>query len=193
MSKIFLLLGHPDTTSYNGFIANSLEIALKKAGHEVRRQNIGDLKFDPILHHGYKRIQTTEPDIKKTQDNILWCNDWIILYPLWFGNVPALLKGLFDRTMLPGFAFHYHPDGKGWDKKLTGRTTHLISTCNAPSIFTRWIFGNSDFKVLQKGLFEFCGMRSGLSFRLNNIEHTSNDKRKAFAKQTVKKIIEALD
>ncbi len=62
--RIFILLGHPDsgTEPVSRTLADTYEAAARAAGHEVRRMNIFDLTFDPVLHKGYRAIQELEPD-----------------------------------------------------------------------------------------------------------------------------------
>ena len=62
--KIYLLLAHPDSESYCGALAAAFEKGAVQDGHEVRRQNLGDMKFDPILWKGYKKDQPIEFDLK---------------------------------------------------------------------------------------------------------------------------------
>ena len=61
--KIHIIVGHPNTASLSGHIADVYELAARQAGHEVRRTNLGDIRFDPILHKGYREMQKLEPDI----------------------------------------------------------------------------------------------------------------------------------
>lgn len=61
--RIYILLAHPDSDSFNGRLANAYEKKAKEKGHDVRRQNLGALHFDPILWKGYKVIQELEPDL----------------------------------------------------------------------------------------------------------------------------------
>lgn len=64
--KITILVGHPDNgTTMTSEFALLYETAAQKAGHEVRKIHLGDMRFDPILHKGYKTIQELEPDVKK--------------------------------------------------------------------------------------------------------------------------------
>src|SRR5574337_574312 len=110
--KILLLLGHPDTTdTRSGQLALLYETAAKRSGHEVRRFNLGAMRFDPILHKGYKTIQELEPDLKAFQDALRWCDHFVVIYPNWWGTMPALLKGLFDRAWLPGTCFNFYKTG----------------------------------------------------------------------------------
>ena len=126
--KIYILMGNPNKDGTLGAaLADTYEAAAKAAGHEVRRSNVGDLQFDPILHKGYRAIQELEPDLKQVQEDIKWADHFVLVYPLWWSSAPSLLKGLIDRMWLPGFAFRFikGPDGKatvGWHRLLKGKT-----------------------------------------------------------------------
>ena len=58
---------------------------------------LGDLRFDPVLREGYQQVQALEPDLLQAQANILWAEHLVLVYPIWWGGIPALLKGFFDR------------------------------------------------------------------------------------------------
>lgn len=141
--KIYILMGNPDK---DGTLSNELadvyEQEAKTAGHEVRRANISDVQFDPILHKGYKVIQELEPDLKKMQDDMRWADHLVLVYPLWWSATPAMLKGLFDRLWLPGFAFHFWKNGLGWDRLLKGKTARVISLSKMPPLFIRFTMGD---------------------------------------------------
>lgn len=157
--RIYLLLGHPDTSSFDGALTDAYEEAALAAGHEVRRHNAGDLHFDPVLHHGYNEIQDLEPDLLAAQQNIAWCEHWVLVYPVWWGSVPAILKGFFDRALTPGFAFHYHETDPMWDALLKGRSAQIITTSDAPNLWTLFAYRNSDLGTVKNAVLEFCGIR----------------------------------
>ena len=157
--KIFVLLGHPDKETLSGELADVYEREARKAGHDVRRSNIGDLQFDPILHKGYKVIQEYEADIKAVQDNISWCEHLVIVHPNWWGGMPAIFKGFWDRAYMPRFAFKMHKNKFGWDKLLTGRTARVIILCGNPP-FLDWLAFGDYSASLKRSLLEFSGIKT---------------------------------
>ncbi|MDJ0595791.1 MAG: NAD(P)H-dependent oxidoreductase [Pleurocapsa sp. MO_226.B13] len=138
--NILVILGHPDKNSFCGALARTYIESARATNSEVRELQLSELKFNPTLWKGYNRIQELEPDLVKAQELIQWSNHMVFVYPNWWGTMPALMKGFFDRVFLPGFAFDYRDNSPLWDKLLSGRTAHLIVTMDTPSWYYRWIF-----------------------------------------------------
>lgn len=156
--KYYLLLGNPDSDSYNNALLEAYAERAKSLGHEVRIQKLGEMKFEPILHHGYKEIQALEPDLIKAQDNIKWCEKWVIFYPIWWGSIPAILKGFLDRALTPGFGYKYRDNSPWWDAYLKGRSAQIVTTSDAPTFWIWWQYNNSDKAMMEKAVLKFCGI-----------------------------------
>jgi len=184
--KIYILLGHPDKETLSGHYADVYEEAARDAGHEVRRSNIGDLNFDPILHQGYKVIQELEPDLKHVQENLKWADHFVLVYPVWWSATPALLKGLFDRIWLPGFCFrmkkhrtwHSFP---GWEKFMKGKTARVISLSNMRPWLIRLLFGDFTNETSRATL-GFVGYRVRRT-EIGNAEKLSSKKKESWRKR----------
>ena len=168
-------MGHPLTESLNGFIADEYEHEAVLRGHEVRVQKLGQMQFDPVLREGYKSIQALEPDLIQAQENLKWCNHWVLIYPVWWGSVPALLKGFLDRTLHPGFAFQSRKKGIGWDKLLKGRTAEIIATSDAPSFWLRFAYLSSDFTTLRNATLRYCGFSPVRTRRIDRVKFKTED------------------
>ena len=184
MKKIFILLGHPDSgDTFCKSLADSYEKGARDAGHEVRRVNIADMQFDPILHKGYKVIQQLEPDLVTFQENIKWCEHFVVIYPTWWTNTPALLKGLFDRAWISGFAFKFKPSGL-WDKLLVGRSARVITTMGAPAIFERILFGKIT-RTISNNILGFAGFKVSNTW-IGNAEKMKIDRRQKWLEKIEK-------
>ncbi|MBW8361351.1 MAG: NAD(P)H-dependent oxidoreductase [Kaistella sp.] len=184
--KIYILLGHPDSETFNGEIMETYAKTAALTGHEVRIQQIGKMKFDPVLWKGYKEIQELENDLKIAQENILWCNRWVLVYPIWWGSVPALLKGFFDRTLYSGFAYKYHENDPLWDKLLKGRSADIITTCDAPKWWIWWQYRNSDLNTVDRATLRFCGFSPIRVKRIDRLRYKDFTKRKKILEEVKK-------
>ncbi len=163
LKKIVIICGHPDADSFTGGILDHYQVAAEEAGHEVKRFNLGQMQFDPILHMGYKEIQQLEPDLINLQEAIKECDHIVIGYPNWWCTMPALLKGLFDRFWLPGFAFNFNKQTKKIEKHLTGKTARVYILSGSHSPFqTWWKFGDFTNEI-QYGILEFAGISTQVS------------------------------
>ncbi|OGG66453.1 hypothetical protein A3I99_04690 [Candidatus Kaiserbacteria bacterium RIFCSPLOWO2_02_FULL_45_11b] len=161
--NIVVLCGHPDKDSFTGTVADHYQVGAEDAGHHVERVNIGELNFDPILHKGYKEIQHLEPDLLALQDKFRAADHIVIIYPNWWCTMPAILKGLFDRFWLPGFAFNFNKQTKKIEKHLAGKTGRVIILSGSHSPFkTWWQFGDYTNEI-QYGILEFAGIRTNVS------------------------------
>ena len=161
MSKrIALVVGHPDKESYNFALANAYKTGAIKSGAEVREIIIRDLEFNPNLEYGYRKRTELEPDLIKSQEILKWADHIVWVYPVWWGSVPAIMKGFLDRTLLPGFAFKKREGSVWWDKYFTGKTSRLICTLDQPPWFYSLINGSPSHKAMKKLTMNFIGVKS---------------------------------
>ncbi len=156
--NILVILGHPNINSFCGSLSKAYIDSAKKSGSQVRELHLCELEFDPILWKGYNKIQELEPDLAKAQELIRWSNHIVFVYPNWWGAMPALMKGFFDRVFLPGFAFEYRGSSLP-DKLLSGRTAHLIVTMDTPSWYYRWIYRSPGHNEMKRAILGFCGIK----------------------------------
>lgn len=159
--KIFLLLGHPDKSGFCGEMADAYEKGAREAGHSISRLNIGEMHFDPILHQGYRARQELEPDLVRFQQLVQESDHFVVIHPVWWVGMPALLKGLFDRAWLPGSAFRYMkmPSGKRtifWHRMYRGKTARIIVASGTHPLLVRLLPGNVNSQ-LKWGILWFAG------------------------------------
>jgi putative NADPH-quinone reductase len=180
--KIVILLGNSDKKTYSGNMADAYQKGATEAGHEVVRFNIGDMKFDPILHKGYKVIQPLEQDLVDLQEAIKLADHVVIVYPNWWCAMPAILKGLFDRMWIPGFAFNFDKETKKLVQRLKGKTGRTIVVAGTHSPFkTWWLFGDYT-NELQHGILGFSGILAQTT-TFGPTEKVSEGKRQQWLKE----------
>lgn len=157
--RVAVIVGHPAADSWCGALADSYAAAARAGGHEVRMVHLAQLDFDPSLHEGYRQIQALEPDLLAAQATVAWAEHVVIAYPIWWGSVPALLKGFLDRILLPGFAFKYRPGKAFPEQLLRGRSAQLLVSMDTPPWYFRWFYRMPAIHQMRKTTLEFCGIR----------------------------------
>lgn len=155
---ILVLLGHPAAESLCAGMARAYAEGARQAGAEVRFLDLGQLAFNPLFQ-GYGAAQPLEPDLLAAQADITWADHLVWVYPIWWGAMPALLKGFIDRTFLPGYAFKYRQGSSLWDKLLAGRSAELLVTMDSPPWYFRWVTRMPGHHQMKKAILQFCGIR----------------------------------
>jgi putative NADPH-quinone reductase len=156
--RTLIILGHPDKKSLCHHLADEYERGAREKSEDVRRINVAELSFNPNLRNGYRTIQNLEADLVEAQNQIKWANNIVIVFPVWWSSVPAILKGFIDRTFLPGFAFKYRENSSQWDKLLTGKRGRLIVTSDAPVFYLYLAYFHPAVNMMKKAVLEFCGV-----------------------------------
>jgi putative NADPH-quinone reductase len=158
--RITIIQGHPDPAGDRlcHQLANSYAAGAAAAGHQVRRVEVARLDF-PLLRtaHDYE-AGTPVPDIEAAQEAIRWADHVVIVFPLWLGSLPALLKGFLEQTLRPGFAMDQK--SAGWPRGLLGgRSARIVVTMGMPALVYRWYFGAHGVRNLERSMLGFAGFR----------------------------------
>lgn len=159
MKRILIINAHPDKKSLCFALAESYKKGADMNGDQCQLVHLIDLKFNPILTHGYRLVSELEPDLLKIQQDILQADHLVFVYPNWWATFPALLKGFIDRVFLPNFAFKYRDNSPFWDKLLKGKTARLIVTMDTPKWYYCLVNRNAGHHALKTGVLKFCGIK----------------------------------
>lgn len=158
MKKILIINCHPNKESYNFGLADAYKLGALSVGAEVQEIVIAELNFNPNLQYGFQKRTELEPDLLAAWEKIQWCEHMVWVHPVWWGGLPAIAKGFIDRLFLPGMAFKYRENSVWWGKLLAGKTAHIITTLDQPSIYYWLAFGRPSVNMLKKSVLEFCGV-----------------------------------
>jgi putative NADPH-quinone reductase len=158
--RIVIVQGHPDPAGghFGHALAEAYSAGAQEAGHEVRRIIVAALNL-PLLRtkEDWER-GTPPPAVLRCQDDIGWADHIVIVYPLWLGSMPAILKGFFEHVFRPGFAISFTKGGM-WKKLLQGRSARIVVTMGMPALIYRWYFGAHSLKSLERNILGFCGIK----------------------------------
>lgn len=175
---IVIIQGHPDGASrhFCHALADEYAKGAQDASHEARRLDVAQLDF-PLLRTK-EDFEKGEPPaaIKEAQEAIKEADHLVIVYPLWLGSMPALLKAFLEQVLRPGFAFEYQ--SRGMPKKLLkGTSARIVVTMGMPASVYRWVYFAHSLRSLKRNILAFCGIAPIRSTLIGNVEEMSDRQR----------------
>ncbi len=178
VKKIVIINGHPNKESLNFGLAEAYKKGALESNAEVKEIQISSLKFNPNLAFGYQKRTELEPDLVDAWEKIKWADHLVWIHPVWWGGLPAIMKGFIDRLFLPGFAFQYRENSLFWDKLLIGKTAHIITTLDQPGWYYRLVYGRPSVNQLKKATLKFCGIKPVKVSYIGIIKNSNEKQRK---------------
>lgn len=177
--RIVIIQGHPDGRSrhFCHALADEYAKGCEDGGHAVKRVEVAMLEF-PLLRTKEDFETGRAPEaIRQAQEAIRWADHLVILYPLWLGSMPALLKAFLEQVFRPGVAFQYQPGGKMPKKLWSGKSARIVVTMGMPSFAYRWFFLAHSLKSLQRNILQFCGISPTKATLIGSIESMTEKQR----------------
>ncbi len=159
MKKILIINGHPDKKSFNFGLSEAYKTGALRSGAKVEEINICDLIFNPNLQYGYREPTELESDLIESQKLIKWADHLVWVYPVWWGSVPAIMKGFIDRVFIPGFAFKKRDNSPWWDRYLKGKSARLVCTMDQPSWYYKFIYKSPSHNAMKRATMKFVGVK----------------------------------
>lgn len=187
-----IIYSHPNKEGHCGYFLKKTIKKLKEKKEKYEILDLYKMKFNPVLNEyehytsGNKKISKETLEIQK---KITKTNNLIFIYPCWWNNVPAILKGFFDKILLPNFAFKYInnlPYGMLKNKKAI-----IFSSTGTPRIYSVLIMRNSFIKIVSKNTLNFCGIKtkSYLIYSASKLTNKNKEKIDGLVKKGINWII----
>ena len=180
--KHLIIYTHLNPASFTKAIVDKVALVSKAKGDEVQIIDLYADGFNPIVQMPdisamFMGGETPE-DVVKYQKQVAWADHITVVYPLWWGQMPALLKGFFDRVFTNGFAYSYTEDGA--KSLLTGKTGHFYINTGTPNEYYK---ADGMHKALERvnveGVFGFSGIKSDITF-FGNVSMGTDELRKGY-------------
>lgn len=160
-----IVYAHYDFNSFSHKLKAQIVKDSESKQNQVKVIDLYKDGFNPILA-GDTVVTYT---IKKYQDQLLWADYYNFIFPLWWGQMPAILKGFFDRVFTPGFAF------TDWSDNAQGLLVQKTATIHISTGYS-----NDHYKVtgiqdalrciMEKAVFGQCGIKTNVIFYGGNSE-----------------------
>jgi putative NADPH-quinone reductase len=160
VSRIALIDAHPDAepARFIHALADAYAEGAAEGQHEVRRIKLATLDFPLIRSRDDWQSGQVPPAIREAQETIAWADHLAFFYPMWLGDMPALLKGFLEQLFRPNFAFRYRENGLP-EKLLAGKSARVVVTMGMPGLFYRLIYRAHSLKAFERNMLRFVGIK----------------------------------
>ncbi|MEI7749989.1 MAG: NAD(P)H-dependent oxidoreductase [Candidatus Moraniibacteriota bacterium] len=159
---MLIIYAHFNKAGHCGEVLKTAEEWLAGKGKPYEVLDLYGIGFDPVLRAeemASRGMSTTDPKLKELQEKILAEREFVFIYPTWWSNVPAVLKGFYDRVFASGFAFRYRENGFP-EGLLKGKRALVITTSGGPAVYQYIARLGRSLRVTTSDTLEFCGIRT---------------------------------
>lgn len=189
MKKIFIITCNAKESSAKEVYVNTYIEEAKKHGHDVKIINLYDLNIDYLRANGNDFDQALTDDLKQAQDNILWADQVVFVYPIWWLGFPAIMKSFIEKIFTDGVVSHM---GKmGPEPLMKDKTAVIMQSYDAPYFCMKYFYGDIPMKWWKVALTDWCGPKIVKRFDFDMICNVS-EKRKQKWINDVKKFVAKL-
>ena len=156
---ICIIDGHPhrDKNHLCHALAEAYKAGAKAAGHKVKTLCLSEMDIN-FLRDPADFEKPASDDILKAQKAVSAASHIVVIYPLWMGAMPALVKAFFEQLARGGFALK--ESEHGWPlKMLKGKSARVIVTMGMPAAAYKIFFGAHGVKSLENGILGMAGFK----------------------------------
>ncbi len=129
--------------------------------HNRLLTHLHDLSIDSDFGNtNYFQMKPLDPVLEEVLEDLKWSEHLVLSSPMWWGGLPAKLKGLFDRAFLPGRVFDTRVMKAGMPSPLLmKRSARVILTSDTPGWFMHLVYKNTLFLQIKKQILGFVGIK----------------------------------
>ena len=184
--RVLLVFCHPNPESYSAHLRDVVVEAFARRGDEVRVRDLYEIGFSPAMtrqeRHDYHTEGENEVPVAEEIAHLKWCDTLVFMYPTWWFNLPAMLKGYLDRVLVPYATFRLPTAETPMQPQLTNIGQILaITTCGARWWQSKFV-GEPGRRTLLRGVRHVCHPRCRTRYAaLYKIDSASLEKRQRYA------------
>ncbi|MFC8006747.1 NAD(P)H-dependent oxidoreductase [Streptomyces olivaceus] len=193
-SLTLVVTAHPDPGSLTHHVAERLVPALRPGAVEVadlHRERF-DPRFTPADRRAYREDGGHSPDVVREHRRLDRATDLVLVFPVYWWSMPALLKGWIDRVFVNGWAFDVSAES-GVRPRLQRLTTHLLPVAGADSgTYERHGYERALRTQIEHGFVDYVGSRRGATAFIHASEQPSSAATAASVTRAVRAVSEAV-
>lgn len=178
--KIVTIVSHPYQGSYNAEIVSRIASQFSSSGHEFEIIDLVEDRFNPVMTANdlkqWGQGLFADEQSEAYFDKISAADIVIFPFPIWWGSLPAVLKGFIDKVFLPTKAYHYGPNGE-LIGNLNGKKAVVITTMETPIEYFNGALGNPVENQFIKNTLTICGIETIGYFEIDKIISASDQQR----------------
>lgn len=158
--SVVIIQGHPDASPqrFCRHFADAYAWSAREAGHIVEMIDIAGLEFPLLRTKADYENGRTPPALLRAQECLMAADHIVLIFPLWLGDMPALVKGFLEQLLRPGFAYQGNMGDGKFRKLLKGKSARIVVTMGMPAVIYRAYFGAHGLKNLRRNILSFCGI-----------------------------------
>jgi NAD(P)H dehydrogenase (quinone) len=154
--KVLMVLAHPRRASLTGQAADAFAAAAAANGHAIEWADLVAEGFDPVLR------EEDEPDwnnadkvysdaVRREMERVERNDATVMVFPVWWWSVPAILKGWIDRVWNNGWAYgeRTFPQQRAWMIGIAG---------TGPAGYSKRGYDTAMAAQLDTGILGYCGI-----------------------------------
>jgi NAD(P)H dehydrogenase (quinone) len=183
MATVTIIVGHPQRATFCEALAEAYRRGAEKAGHQVHLFKLAELKFEPILWEGYRKEQPLEPDLRSAYNALAASDHWVLIFPLWCGDMPAILKGFLERILQPDLIKRQGTENAMNWRIFEKKSARVIMTMGMPVSIYRFWYGPHALKLLKYNILNFIGIKPVRETLLGMMAESTDEKRDRWLKQ----------
>lgn len=175
--NVLIVDGHPDRAEarFCHALAKSYRAGAEAGGHRVETLHIADLDLPYLRAAADWKGPPVNAAIAEAQAAIGRAGHLVFVYPLWLGDMPAMLKSFFELVSCQGFVMA--EEGGRWKPGLAGKSARIIVTMGMPALVYRLYFFSHSLKSLERNILRFAGVSPVRSSLVGSVESSAEHRR----------------
>lgn len=182
--NVLVIYAHPNPASFNAAVLEQVKRGLGDSHHSYTVIDLYQDNFDPVLTYGDKMTRhelKNDPETSSYREMVKQADHLILIYPVWWYGVPAILKGFFDRVLVAGFAYEFN--GLAPKGLLGKKSAWAFYTIDSPAWYVRIFRRNVEWTVVRDATLKFCGIRPVKRFMFTGVKGSTEKRRRAWLEQ----------